>query len=78
MKRMVGRRLVDDSKPEMALVVVVHRRFWNDEYYDEGDIGVNITTAGVLQVTTKSGTVSYSPNGWRKVASKRVPSRSKV
>lgn len=78
MKKMVGRRVVDDSAPEMALVVVVHRRFWRkDEYYNEGDIGVHIT-GEVLQITTPSGIISYNHNSWKTVTSKRVPSRSKV
>jgi len=77
-KRMVGRRLVDDNPPK-ALKVVVYRRWpWQqDEFYNEGEIGVNIT-AGVLMITMPGEIISYNQRHWRRVVSTEVSSRSQA
>lgn len=63
MKRMVGRRVVEEGALKMAWLVTVKKRWGKDEYYSEEIIGV---------------TLSESPRSWVTVTSKQVPSRSRV
>lgn len=62
-----------------ALVVRVYRRWpWQtDVFYNEGDIGVQIT-GEVLQVVMPDRIVSYNPRYWRRVTSRKIPSRVRV
>ena len=63
----------------MALTVTVYRRWpWQqDQFYNEGDIGVAINQ-GVLSITLPGEIVSYNSRHWRRVVSKEVPARARV
>lgn len=58
-----------EEAPKEALWVVVYRRWWQqDEFYNEGQIGVNINS-GVLTIEIPNEIHSYAPGRWRKVVS---------
>ncbi len=80
MKRIVGRRLIDDE-PKTALAVTVYRRWWwqRDEFYSDQGMSVNINpNHDILTVDMKTEVYSYNPRDWRKVVSREVPARSRV
>ena len=63
----------------MALLVVVKRRwFWQQEdFYSEGEIGVDISSGGVLTVSKGAMIRTYNPRHWKIVTSNQVPSRAR-
>lgn len=79
MKRMVGRRIVDEGTPRTARAVTVYRRWpWlQDEFYSEGEIEATAKD-GILVIDLGTETHSYSPRHWRKVVYREVPSRARV
>lgn len=80
MKRLVGRRLVDEGA-DMANLVIVDRGWGRqDEFYSEGEIRHNVVNGGALWVTVvdKDEVTQYSPRAWRRCRSRLVRSRAKV
>jgi hypothetical protein len=82
MKRVVGRRLVDEGSPKTALLVTVHCRWpWQqDDFYSEveGEIQVNVMSGGSLVITTPLMTRAYNPSQWKSVTKKIIRSRSRI
>jgi hypothetical protein len=82
MKRVVGRRLVDEGSSKMASLVIVQRRWpWQQEdFYSEveGELLVSIGDGGVLKVSTPNRLRIYNPSQWKTVTSRNIPSRTRV
>ena len=82
-KRMVGRRIVEEGVPKMAWLVTVKKRWGKDEHYSESMIGVSLSESGILKIEKKVAEDnfwirSYNPGAWTTVTSQQVPSRAKV
>lgn len=79
MRRMVGRRIVETGGHDVAWKVTVLRRWgWTDEFYSEREIGVQVSDAGSLTITTDGKIRSCNPRHWKMVTSIRVASRARV
>lgn len=80
MRRLVGRRVVEE-RADMANLVIVDRGWGRrDEFYSEGDIRCSIVNGGVLWITVidKDQITQYSPRSWRRCRSRMVRSRAKI
>jgi hypothetical protein len=80
MKRMVGRRLVDDSAPAPVVQVTVYRRWWqpNHVYRSPTDISVNVLDSGVLFVNfgVAGPRHCYAPGQWVRMTSKVIDNKA--
>lgn len=76
MKRIVGRRIVDDSE-KTAIVVIVKKRWFSDYFFHEEQIGVTISE-GILKIDLGVEIRSYAAGKWARVISKRAQSRNRV
>lgn len=80
MKRMVGRRIVDDEAKTAALVTV-HRSWWrSDRYYvdDTSQITTNVLAGGGLIIRVVEADTYYSHGSWTKMSRKMIHSKAKV
>lgn len=74
MRRMVGRRIVDDEALKLAYRVTVKLRFFSETYYSEEPIDVAIVD-GVLTIRLKDKNKSFNWNQWRSITNEIVPSK---